>query len=85
MAQVEIALPYIEEIDAAGFNVETDNDLYWIALAGYVYCKTYEEIRANGGVVVIEATGHVAEVSDAIAALTTEANTLISEIYDLYD
>ena len=85
MAQVEIALPYIEEIDAAGFGLETDNELYWIALAGYVYCRLYKAIQANGGVVVIEATGHVAEVADAISALTTEANTLISEIYDLYD
>jgi hypothetical protein len=84
MAQVEIALPYIAEIEASGFNLEGDNELYWIALAGYVYCRLYEAIQGTG-VVVIEAPGHVAEVADAISALTTEANTLISEIYDLYD
>jgi hypothetical protein len=83
--KIEIALPYIAEIEAAGFNLAADHPMYWIALAGYTYCKLYKACQDASGQIIMPAIGHLDEVATAMSTFSTEQQALINSIYPLYE
>jgi len=82
---VEIDLPYIAEIEATGFNVATDHPLYFVALAGYIYCKVYQEAQNELATLIMPKEGHIADVQGKLDDFTTEQQALIDEIYPLFN